>query len=555
MNIKTKRKGCILFSIIGIVFFLCQFSCMELAEKGNIIWNASWTLSLIGKSVVCGILLGCALFLGLVFLRRKIKPSDKDSVCFHSGKVFFLSYGAIILCWFPTWLAYYPGICSYDTPVQMEQVIYDAYNTHHPLSHTLLLEVFYHLGQWLGNLNLGIGLGTLLQMLLLGAAMAGAVALFAGFGAKKWLLILLTIYCALFPVNWYMGVTTTKDVLFSFFVLLFFVLFYGISYHGKGGKILWHLGFIGSVIGVMLFRNNGKYALLLFWLFFAMGICVSLIKKTATRKWTLLFADTTAGLLIGVFLLSGLSSLTNAQEGDKREMLSLPIQQLARTMVYHGGVGVLKEDDNTLSGQDKALIQEFLLNESYKNYRPEISDPVKTWTNTYVVRYRAAEFAKTYLTLLTEYPGDFINAALAVNAGWLSPTDKSHATINQNIVVEGHGYIQTGWSEQMESTGIYPDSKFPWLHEKLETFASDNGYLKIPILNVLTAPGAYLWCYLFLAAWLLTFKRYGEILPLLWVLGYFGTLLLGPAVQFRYLYPLMISLPFIWLNVGLTHQE
>ncbi len=555
MDIKTKRKGCIWFSFIGILFFLCSLTCRQLAETGNIIWNASWTLSLMGKSILLGMLVGTALFLGLAFLKERFPVCKKAQSFFSPRKVFLISFGANALCWFPTWLAYYPGICSYDTPVQLEQIMYNAYNTHHPLAHTLFTEAFYRLGQWMGNVNLGIGLCTLLQMLLLGGGMAGAVALFAWFGARKWQVILLTIYCALFPVNWYMGVTTTKDVLFSLFVLGFFVLFYGILHHERCSGIRWHIAYTVSIIGLILFRNNGKYALLVFWVFLAISFLICLIKRKVDSGWKWLLIDTTAGLLIGCVLMSGLTSLTNAREGDKREMLSMPIQQLARTMVYHGGAGVLAEDDNTMNEQDKALVQEFLLNESYKNYRPEISDPVKTWTNTYVVRYRVADFAKTYLNLLTEYPGDFINAAFAINAGWLSPLDTSHATINQNVVKDGHGYIQTGWSEQMESTGLFPDSKFPRLYEKLEHFAQENTYLAIPGLNFLIGPGAYLWCYLFLAAWLVTQKKYRELLPFAWVFGYYGTLFLGPAVQLRYLYPLMIVLPFLWVGLNIRKKE
>ena len=34
-------------------------------------------------------------------------------------------------------------------------------------------------------------------------------------------------------------------------------------------------------------------------------------------------------------------------------------------------------------------------------------------------------------------------------------------------------------------------------------------------------------------------------LPLVIVLSYFGTMLLGPTVQMRYIYPVMLALPFL----------
>ena len=206
----------------------------------------------------------------------------------------------------------------------------------------------------------------------------------------------------------------------------------------------------------------------------------------------------------------------------------------------------MPEDDDTMSAGDKALINDFILNEAWREYRPDIADPVKRNTNTYVARYRIKEFISTYVGLFLQYPGDYVNAMLATNAGYLSPGDTSHAVINENGRDSGLGYIQTRWVEnELNPAGIYKDSKWEWLHEKLEIFADSNSYLQIPILKYLMVPGSYLWFYLILAAWLLVNRRYRQLLPFSLVLGYYLTLFLGPTVQLRYLYPLMIALPFL----------
>ncbi|MDE7113828.1 MAG: hypothetical protein K2O57_06545, partial [Acetatifactor sp.] len=49
---------------------------------------------------------------------------------------------------------------------------------------------------------------------------------------------------------------------------------------------------------------------------------------------------------------------------------------------------------------------------------------------------------------------------------------------------------------------------------------------------------------LLLFGWLAARKKYAECVPLALAGGYYLTLFLGPAVQLRYLYPLMIVLPF-----------
>ncbi|MBQ7926698.1 MAG: hypothetical protein IJ335_10460, partial [Lachnospiraceae bacterium] len=241
----------------------------------------------------------------------------------------------------------------------------------------------------------------------------------------------------------------------------------------------------------------------------------------------------------------GLFKVTGAEQGDRREMLSMPIQQLARCMVYHGGVGVLPEDDASMEESHKSLINDFILNEGYREYRPDIADPVKRHTNTYVVRYRIKDFAGTYLALLRQYPGDFINAALATNAGYLYVGDESHAYINASENEKGLGYVQTRFlTEELNSYGVYQASKLPGALAFFERWADDNGYLKLPVLKYLFMPGIFLWLYLLLAGYLILYRKYDKCVPLALVMGYFATMLLGPTVQLRYIYPLMVILPF-----------
>ncbi|MDE7045345.1 MAG: hypothetical protein K2O97_10115, partial [Acetatifactor sp.] len=164
------------------------------------------------------------------------------------------------------------------------------------------------------------------------------------------------------------------------------------------------------------------------------------------------------------------------------------------------------------------------------------------------VRYRLKDFASAYFHLLAQYPGDFINAALAVNAGYLYPGDVTHAYVNVSPGLSGMGYVQTRWSEEtFANYGIYKDSRWEWLHGHMERWADENGYLKIPVLRYLFMPGIWLWLYLVLFGWLMLRKEFGRCLPLALILGYYGTLFLGPTVQLRYIYPVMAAFPFVFL--------
>lgn len=579
----SKKKG---YSVFGFLGFLCAFlwkAERDLASAGNIVWNGKYVAGILAFSLIVGGLAGC----GICFLvyaqaegkwnglwkrvcencgwqtekreslkreNSKNKPDSepKSGSAFlrnlKTWQVFLASLVLIVLCWLPAYLAYYPGICSYDTTIQLAQIVEGPFNDHHPIAHTLLLKWAMELGEGIfGSVNTGIGILVAVQMVFLAAAFAYGISILHKFQVKSGWFIIVQIYCMIYPFHWYMSISTIKDTIFSAFFLLQMVSFCVLVLQGEAKSFFNRSAalFVVSTVGMILYRNNGRYAMLVLIVFLLLTLWRG---KKNRRLWGKLLIYTLAGFLLGNIMVSAVFKLTDAGQGDKREMLSMPIQQLARCMIYHGGVGVLAEDDNTMSEEDKALINDFLLDESYREYRPDISDPVKRHTNTYVVRYRAKEFISTYLGLLAEYPGDFINAALATNAGFLSPSDVTHATINVNGRDTGLGYVQTRWVDaELNPQGIYKDSLWEGLREKLEKWADDNAYLKLPVLKYLFVPGSFLWLYLLLAGVLSVNKRYRMLFPLTLVLGYFATLLLGPTVQLRYLYPVMIVLPFVGL--------
>lgn len=572
---KEKRKAYILFGLAG---FLCAFlwkAEKDLAGTGNILWTGRYVADILLFSLFAGILVG-----GVIGYLVHGVPKDKWSAfrkkCFpiqrpapdateeekrnktigKSRKIFLVSLLLILLSWIPCYLAYYPAICAYDTTIQTGQIESGSYNDHHPIAHTLLLQGAMNLGETLfGSVNTGVAVYTAFQMLFLAVSFAYGIALLHRLHVKKGWQAVLLLYGMFYPFHWFMGVSVIKDTVFSAFFLLQMLSLCVLLLRGEkerlfsGSSVLFSV----STAGMILFRNNGKYAMLVMLVFLLLMIWRG---KAHRRVWTRIFSCSFIGFLTGNILLSVLFSVTGAQQGDKREMLSMPIQQMARCMIYHGGVGVLAEDDGTMNEESKALIRDFLLNESYREYRPDISDPVKRHTNTYVPRYRSGDFIRTYLKLFGQYPGDYINAVLAVNAGYLSPGDETHAHINENGVESGLGYVQTRWVEsELNPRGIFKASKWEWLHEKLEDWADGNAYLDIPILKYLFVPGTYLWCYLFLACFLIVFKKYRMLLPLSLVMGYYITLFLGPTVQMRYLYPVMIALPFTALLSFAGKQE
>lgn len=541
----------VMFVLMGFWFFFFCLTGRDLAAEGNILWTGGYLLRTLLTGLLGGGAAGTAVCFGLYRLaahrqqrEQRVDPR-RDR---FGGAVFGGSFLLLVLGWLPGYLAYYPAICAYDSPTQVGQIAESSFIDHHPIAHTLLIKWAMDFGRSaLGSVNNGIAVYALLQIFLLAAVFAFGILRLYRHGVRPLWLIWLLILLMVFPFNKYMSISVTKDTVFSSFFVLQILSLYEVLYEGLPEKrVTWkELLFFFSTLGMILFRNNGQYAFLVLTIVLFLTV---LFGRESRKRFGRLFLWSAAGLLAGNMTLAAVFHLTDAQQGDKREMLSMPIQQMARCMIYHGGVGVLPEDDNTMAEEEKALIRDFILDEGYREYDPVISDPVKRHTNTYVVRYRLKDFATAYFHLLVKYPGDFVNAALAVDAGYLYPADMTHAYVNTTRNVRGMGYVQTRWAEEVFANyGIYKDSKWEWLHERMERWADGNEYLRIPVLRYLFMPGIWIWLYLLLFGWLVIRQEFGRCIPLALLLGYYGTLLLGPAVQLRYIYPMMIAFPFVFL--------
>ena len=547
------KTAYIVFAATGVLFLFCFLTGADLAKKGNIIWTISYTIKTVTLSIAGGILGGVAVCRLMYWL---VNNKCTGTITLRAAKLqafyekitplqlFTGSLILIVLAWLPGYLAFYPGICAYDSPVQIDQIESGNFIDHHPIAHTLLLKGAMKLGVVIaGNATTGIGLYTFLQLLFLGAVFAWGITLLKKHHLGITGLVLMQAICMFYPFNWYMSISMTKDIIFTGFFLLQMLSLSELMLLEKYKKSHMLLFYI-STVGMIVFRSNGQYAFMVLLLFLALA---AIFGKEHKRRGKL-FLLALIGFLSGILVLNLLFRATDAEQGDRREMLSMPIQQLARAMVYHGGINILPEDDNTLTESEKALINDFILDEAYRDYDPHISDPVKRHTNTYVARYRMKEFVLTYLNLLAKYPGDFLNAALEINAGYLYPGDISHAYINVSELYNGLGYVQTRWEEDtLNNSGIYKDSKCEGLHVLLERWADENSHLKIPVLKYLFVPGIWLWLYLLLFGFLCVIRKGKLCLPLSLVLGYYATLLLGPTVQLRYIYPVMTAYPFVLL--------
>lgn len=530
------KKESVFFRIAGIICMFFQITGYMLSKTQHVTWSATNTLLILVLSLVFGTLLGALLYL---LCERFFVSSNPSKTSFNtvSFKHLTLLGFIIFVCWLPVFLAYFPGICSYDFSIQMGQAESGVYSDHHPFMHTLCIQFFWNLGKNIfASGTIGIAIYTLFQMIILLASFIYSLYILNKCNIHKYWLYGLTTFYALFPPNAFMSVSATKDTIFAAFVLFMTcsLLYVLRSFITKTSCKLEYIILILSSIGTIFFRNNGRYALLAM---IAVTLLLLIFHRTYRVKYSMILSFSVAALFIAITILNLTQSAIECTQGDRREMLSIPIQQWARIINRH---------EQELDTETVAFIKQCIDEEGLYEYDPYISDPVKRHTHTNVILNNAGTFIQTYVKLFFAYPDEYVNAFLIQNSGFLYILDTSHAWINYNPDISGYGYIQTHeLNDELAGRDIYKKSFLPNLYTALEQWTNNNRYLHFPILNILMASGIWFSLVLFMLASVFTQKKYQLLLPIAFVFGYYLTLFLGPTVQLRYIYPVMLSTVFL----------
>ena len=519
-------------------------------------------LSGLAAAAVLVLILAAGWYIGSRFLFTG-RGAKKAPVFFTSIRFFFISFAVIAAAWFPCWLAYYPANYSYDGEPQLIQYTTGVFNSHHPLLHTILLGRCYNLGGFLKAHGIpvdGMAVYSALQALFLAYAYASAVRFAAKRGASKAGIVTMLLWFALFPVHPVMAVTTTKDIFFTAFAVLFLLRLSDIlipaspdsderkEMAGSRARILFFLqrvllGFDGVMM--TLFRKNGLYMMLLLLVFLVISAAAAAVSLKRGRKDSVCLSAMAVFLLVMILVYKGtdayLIKITNAGKGEAAEALSLPLQQIARA--YKSGGNSLKEDD--LNDVEK-YISEFGLNQ----YRPSISDGVKQYFNNEEYAENRSEFFKVWLRIGIESPGAYAAAFLYQTMGAWYPDDVSHLEVYRDWWRNRVCYIVTDAEPVFVAYDFVERDNFaPAVRSFYEAICTDCVYRKIPLVKYLFSP--LLWCLgaFMLPIALLVRKRKRAFLVSVPVFGELVMIFLGPCVISRYIYPFMGLLPVLSVSL------
>ena len=428
-----------------------------------------------------------------LFKNKRIEYSRKDF------KTFLLYTFIILLFWLPYYLIFYPGIFSYDVHRQI-----GYYTTWHPLLHTLILNSFYNIST---NRNLGVGLYTFFQMLILSLSLSYSLLLLYRVKINKIIRIIILVFYSLIPIFPVMGISTTKDIFFTGNFLLFII---AILYYEIDEKNFWerkiYLLYIINGILVGLLRNNGLYIMILF-----LSIIAIKSKKLNYKRLNILTM-----LLIVLSYLTLLYSLHPILEHDNEKYSSI-YQQMGFIYNY------AKTDNKT-----KKEIKKYI--PFVEAYHYNLSDHIK---DTGVGYKYPKSFKKLALGLLFKYPIESLESILRTNQGNWYLLDLSCTNVH------GTGYF---FIYDYKMHGVNFNNRFSSIRNKVLKVLVNNHYKKDIIIFMLFSIALYNW----LVILILLFTTYNKksissIYCLLILL--FITMLLGPCVVIRYNLPIIVSIP------------
>ncbi len=523
----------------SFLFSLCIVLGTDLRTTGDIVYTAGGIVRKLLQAAGLSFLVSALLLAGMFYLPRtgrrltesRLSAKLEDSPRLRGKRLFFLSWGLIFLCWIPAFLAYYPGIFSYDVPRQVVEAAEHTYSTHHPLIHTLYLNGSMNLGKMLtGSYTPGVAFYTVTQMGTLSACFA-FFCYMTGRKLPALFRIAAVIFFALNPIIHLMAVSATKDTLFSGLMLVCAALLWDMAdspetfFAGKRNPLFLAV----SAALMMLFRNNGMYA------FLVMAVLLLLILKPF-RKQALI-------MLMGALLLYQgsnrfLIAVCDAAPGSIAEMLSIPLQQIARTLQY---------ESDTVTDEDRNTFYEIIPEQAAGQYYDHLADLVKSDFNEEAFRKAPAKYIRLWLSLGKRHPGCYLNAFLATTLGYWYPDDTCHAYI---YAAERHGYLMTQHMGEIINLGdtivVEKHSFLPWLENLYEEMATWNKHQTVPVISMLFSPGLHCWFLLFTAGLCLCRKeKRSRLIVLALPFGLWLTLLLSPTVLMRYVFPITLFQPFL----------
>ena len=453
----------------------------------------------------------------LTCMLHRLPLSSESGRRNHSGRFFLLVFGSIAaIDLLYLFFVVYPGILTTDSVTTIRQLMGDeAYNNTMPFWHTLTVQPFVKLGLALfGNWNAAVACFHVMQILFMAGCFAYVMMTLYQIGVPVWFLATVYFVYATQPHNIVYSVTLWKDIPFAGATALFITSLYRLLKE-VGNKRGNYAVFLLGALGFSLWRTNGWYAFLV-----TVIVMFFLLRKKNKRLLMLM----TAILVFCWILLNPVLSILGVGETNLVEVFAIPMQQVARVIA----------EGRELTQEETWLLGEiFWLDKIPQLYDPLTVDPIKFETFRYDqvehIRANAGEYLGLYLSLGLKYPGDYLKAWIEETKGYWNG-----------------GYFFWIYTLQMGSNPYGIETAVePNLIGRL--FAAAFRYLEKPaFLQPLTSIGLHVWALVSCTLVNVLKKKEEFLLSIPLVVLIFGLWLGTPVYsEFRYAYPMFVSLPLI----------
>lgn len=519
------KPKCITTVTISIIFAIIEIVCTSI--------NTDFTLNhIIDKWLVIN-------FLGYVILSWSIistiytffdnnqlmKKKINKSILVEPKKMFFINILLILIAWLPYFLRYFPGLLTADSCAQVAQAIGIAPLTnHHPVFHTGLIAIFLNIGiNLFGNINLGVAMYTIFQMI----AMATMFSIVLYYLSKKeiplFIRIVILLFYMIYPINALFSVTMWKDVLFAGIIPIFVILQIELTFNTESFLMKKKNIAIYIIVSLLVFfmRNNGIYVAVLSMPFIAIVL---------RKYWKKIIPMFLGIIVIYCVLKTAIFSVLNIQNGSVAEMLSVPLQQIARVEKNHRE----ELNDETIN----QINNFFECKNIGDKYNPVLSDPVKAELNTNFFNENKLEFINLWLKLLRNYFKDYVESFISNSYGYYYP-EATHWVANRTMEANSMGIEQKPLIEGK-------------IVSKIDSLIEQRN---LPLISMCFSIGTAFWMIVICLGYKIYSKDYKNILIYIPIFILWLTIVASPVFcEYRYAYSLFTVLP-IYISLNFKNRK
>lgn len=531
---QTKLSTNIVSGILGGLFALFVFVGEQLERTGFLemfyILDNPYT-----------VILRLSYFFGQAFLFYVLLTAvfswllEREFSCVHEWKhgsktnvlLLLCMMAGMIILWMPYYYAFFPGTLSSDSLDELRSILgVSALSNHHPMMHQILIALCLKIGG--SSLETGVAAYTLVQMVLLALSFALCVYFLLRRGVSKYICGVAYCFFALYPVNAFYSVAMWKDVLHGAVNLVLMGLLIWESSTTQRGKRDSCISFGILVILSFLFctlRNNGWHAYVLGFPLFV------LCNRNSWKRLCSAFVTV-------VILVSGynylLFDVIGVEKSGAGEMLSVPLQQIARTVKYN---------PELLESEEAPVLKEIFpdLENLGNKYDPTLSDSVKAPATFMSDEFEKdpVKYMKAWARIGVRYPLNYVEAFLMQSYGYWYP-DVTYTIVNSGISSNEFGLTHKSDRETLRS----------------ELVKSYYELSKLRPVSIIFSLGLMVWLTIIAAA-LLCLKGQGRLASPLWIMAMLWLTTLASPVycEYRYLYGLVVSVPlFLGLALGVRTE-